>query len=142
MTENIKNMPHMVSVMTPFPHSIESDRSLSEAKAMMHVSEIRHLPVVEQGRVVGLLSDRDIKLTLSVCKDESAAEEITVGQACSLDVYVVDVDERLDAVVMEMAERKIGSALVTRKGKLVGIFTTTDACLKLAELLKLHHPDA
>ena len=40
-----------------------------------------------------------------------------------------------------MAERHIGSALVTRGGKLVGIFTTTDACRALARVLHEQHPD-
>lgn len=138
----MKNMPHMVTVMVPFPHSIESNRSLKEAKAMMHIKNIRHLPVTELGKIIGLISDRDINLTLSVSSDDNAAAEINVDQACSLEPYVVDIDERLDVVVSEMAERKIGSAVVTRLGKLVGIYTTTDVCLQLAELLKIHYPDA
>jgi acetoin utilization protein AcuB len=55
--------------------------------------------------------------------------------------YVVDAGERLEDVASTMAERHVGSALVTRGGKLVGIFTTTDACRALCRVLREKHPD-
>ncbi|MEW6270451.1 MAG: CBS domain-containing protein [Thermodesulfobacteriota bacterium] len=54
--------------------------------------------------------------------------------------YVVEDDEPLDVVAREMADRQIGSALVTRHGKLVGIITTTDVCRLLADVLAAHFP--
>ena len=52
------------------------------------------------------------------------------------DIYAVERDEPLDRVLAEMAERHIGSAVVTDGGKLVGVFTATDACRYFAEYLR------
>lgn len=138
----MKPMPHIVAVMTPFPHTIETSRTLHDAKLMMAQGELRHLPVVDAGRLVGIISDRDIKLVLSVTKAKDADRTVLVQDACNFEAYVVDAHTRLDHVVQHMAEHRIGSALVTKNGKLVGIFTTTDACRELAQVLKLHYPDA
>jgi CBS domain-containing protein len=54
---------------------------------------------------------------------------------------MVDSNTPLDHVVEEMAERRIGSALVTHHGTLAGIFTVTDACRVLAEILKSHRDE-
>jgi acetoin utilization protein AcuB len=50
--------------------------------------------------------------------------------------YIVDLNERLDVVLQNMADRHIGSALVTRQGKLAGVFTTTDVCRAFVEYLR------
>ena len=52
------------------------------------------------------------------------------------DAYIVDLDTRLDEVLAHMAEHHLGSAIITREGKLVGVFTTTDACRHFAEHLR------
>lgn len=57
------------------------------------------------------------------------------------DSYVVDAGASLERVATTMAERHLGSALVTRADKLVGIFTATDACRALARVLRELHPD-
>ena len=57
---------------------------------------------------------------------ESAS--LKVRDACVIDAYVVDLSAPLDRVLAEMAERHIGSVLVVKRGKLAGIFTSSDAC--------------
>jgi hypothetical protein len=57
-----------------------------------------------------------------------------------MDAYAVDCAERLDNVLLDMAERQIGSALIEKNGKLVGIFTMTDACRCFGELLRARLP--
>ncbi len=137
-----KPMPAIVDAMTPFPYTIETTESLKNAISIMATREIRHLPVVEGPRLVGLLSDRDIKLALAVGKGLADESALLVEDVCVLEPYIVPHTEKLDAVLRHMVENRIGSALVTRSDKLVGIFTVSDACKKLEELLKLLHPDA
>ena len=60
---------------------------------------------------------------------------VTVEEAMSEHVYAVDPDTSLDVVAESLAEHKYGSAVVMQNGKVVGIFTTNDACRALAELL-------
>jgi len=59
-----------------------------------------------------------------------------VSDAMVKDAYIVDMEARLDEVLAHMAEHHLGSAIVTRRGKLAGIFTVTDACRHFAEFLR------
>lgn len=110
-------------LMTASPHTIGADQPIDEAMRRMRVAQIRHLPVLEGAQLVGLLSDRDVRLVEALDK----SKQMRVADAMSPEPYVVDADEELSAVVSTMATRKIGSAIVTDKRRVVGIFTTTDA---------------
>jgi len=119
--------------MTSLPLSVALDARVLEARELMAEHDIRHLPVTEDGRLVGVVSQRDIALVLDPALDVPFHEELRVATVCSLDAYVVEPETPLDAVVAEMARRRIGSALVARRGRLLGILTATDACRLLAE---------
>ena len=56
-----KHMPQMLSVMTPFPYHIEAGRPVDDALRMMQEHGIRHLPVMIDGAIEEIVSDRDIK---------------------------------------------------------------------------------
>jgi acetoin utilization protein AcuB len=120
--------------MTAFPYTIGDDQPLEAAKIEMARHNIRHLPVLHGGVCVGLLSDRDIKLAYAVEPDK--ASRIKIKDACAGDVYTVATGEPLGAVAAHMAQLGIGSAVVVdEREKVVGIFTTTDACRALSEVL-------
>jgi acetoin utilization protein AcuB len=136
-----QRLPQILAYMTPFPYSIDVDAPLAEAHAFLRERHIRHLPVTAQGSLVGILTDRDIKLALGPDLDSPPERELAVRDVFQPDSYVVDAGEQLEAVAATMAERHVGSALVTRGGKLVGIFTTTDACRALARVLRDQHPE-
>ena len=131
----MKNVPQIVAFMTPFPHSIDIDAPLSEARAFMQRRRIRHLPVTSQGAIVGMLTDRDIKLVLGPDFAYPPETELKVSDVCVKDPYIVPASTPVAAVAGKMAERHIGSAIITKNGKLVGVFTSTDACRALAQLL-------
>ncbi len=122
--------------MTPFPYSIGETAPLEEAQAFMRTKRIRHLPVTRDGAPIGIITDRDVKLVLGPDFAYPEADELTVEQVMIKDVYAVDLGERVDNVLAHMAEHHLGSALVTKKGKLVGVFTATDACQAFAEHLR------
>jgi CBS domain-containing protein len=61
---------------------------------------------------------------------------LKVHNVMSSDTYTVDLSERLDSVLHRMAEHHLDSVIVTRKGKLAGIFTHVDACAAFAEFLR------
>ena len=98
----------------------------------MKTHRIRHLPVLSGGKLLGVLTDRDIRLIESL---DSRAWSLPVSEAMSEEPYTVEPDAPLDQVVEEMAEHKYGSAIVVQNHKVVGIFTTVDACRALSELL-------
>lgn len=128
----LHHMPSVRVAMTPFPYAIDLDAPAEEAWAMMLEHSIRHLPVTSGDALVGIVTERDLRLVLRPGVREG---EAFVRNACETEPYVVADDAPLDEVVRELAERQIGSALVTRNGKLVGIFTTTDVCRLLADAL-------
>jgi acetoin utilization protein AcuB len=100
----------------------------------MSEHRIRHLPVLRGGRLMGVLSDRDVKL-IEGFRDVDATKT-TVEEAMTEQPYTVEPDAPLDQVVSTMAEKKLGSAVILQNHKVVGIFTTVDACQALSELLK------
>lgn len=133
--------PKLKSVMTPFPHTVDIQAPIDEVRTFMQERQIRHLPVTEEGQLAGIVTDRDIKLVLGPDFDYPSARELTARDVYQPEAYVVDIDTRLDAVLEEMSERRIGSALVTRKGRLAGLLTVTDVCRAFAEHLRKWYPD-
>jgi acetoin utilization protein AcuB len=135
----MKRIPQIKNFMTPFPYSISEDAPLSEAQAFMRAKKIRHLPVTRDGDPVGIISDRDIKLVLGPDFAYPKPDELTVNQVMVKEAYAVDLAARIDRVLAHMAKHHIGSALVTRKGKLVGVFTAMDACQAFCDHLRAEH---
>lgn len=132
----MRHMPQMVAVMTPFPHHIDASATLRDAVAMMETHEIRHLPVFEQGDVIGVISERDLERAHIPGRLLREETELVVGDLCRRRPLFVDVADPLDRVLDALAEKRLGSVLVLKDGELAGVFTATDACTLLAELLR------
>jgi acetoin utilization protein AcuB len=128
-----KPIPRIEKFMTTTPHSIGRAQTIAVAHRTMHEHRIRHLPVLEGGALVGMLTERDVALVTSMKGVD--ANNTTVEDAMTSVVYSVRPETPLDEVVREMAEHRYGSAVVVANGKVVGVFTTVDACRSLAELL-------
>jgi acetoin utilization protein AcuB len=125
--------------MTPCPHTIGADQPLERAHAMMRQYNIRHLPVLTGGRLVGLVSSRDL-LFIETLREVDPAT-VTVDEAMSQDPYVVPSSTPLATVCAAMGEHHYGSAIVMDEGHgVLGIFTAIDALKLLAE--KLGHAPA
>jgi CBS domain-containing protein len=136
----MKRTPQIVAFMTPFPYSIDIDAPLSDARAFMQRHRIRHLPVTAQRTIVGIVTDRDIKLMLGPDFAYPPERELKVRDVCVEDPYIVPASTPVAVVAETMAKRHIGSALITKRDALVGIFTSTDACRTLAQLLGPQEP--
>ena len=134
----MKRNPQVIAFMTPFPYSIDVDAPLEDAHKLMRDHHFRHLPVTRAGAIVGVLTDRDIKLVLGPDFDYPREEQLTVRDAYVERPCIVPASTPVAAVARTMAENRIGSAIVTKNDKLVGIFTVTDACRALAEVLTGH----
>lgn len=136
----MRRAPKIVSVMTPFPLDISMNTPIGDARRLMMIHKIRHLPVVENRKIKGLISDRDIKLVLGPEFDYPNPRELVVEDAMIDDPYIVDSETSIIAVLDEMASRHIGAALVTKNDSLVGIFSATDACREFSNWLKNETP--
>jgi acetoin utilization protein AcuB len=130
------NNPAIKMVMTASPMTVEHSDSVLKAQQLMSERRFRHLPVMKNGELVGILSDRDINLALVANHGMVTSDGLLVEDVCTLDAFQVDVNAPLDEVVIEMGEKQIGSVLVTDGGRLAGIFTATDACKYLGKCLR------
>lgn len=128
-----KPIPTVQKFMTTQPHSIGREQTMAMAHKMMREHRFRHLPVLDGGKLVGLLSDRDLHL-IETLRDVDPSK-VTVEDAMSTTPYSVAPDTPIDEVVTTMAEKKYGCAVIMQNGKLVGILTTVDVCTAFAELL-------
>jgi acetoin utilization protein AcuB len=127
-------IPRIGEVMTSVVYAIDSSASLLEAQNLMADQDLRHLPVLKAGKLVGLLSDRDLKFAMRF----PVPSDTIVEHVMTCDPYVVRPDAPLDEVVTTMALFKYGSVLVQGSdGKLCGIFTSIDALKILAATLGL-----
>lgn len=135
----MKKPPNLKAVMTPFPYSVELHAPLEEAWQAMQEHRVRHLPVTEEHTVVGLITDRDIRMVQSSSMPGNAAD-LQVKDIYISDPYIVHLDEPIDNVLLAMAERHIGSAIIMKGGKLAGIFTAVDACRCFGEYLRESFP--
>jgi acetoin utilization protein AcuB len=118
--------------MTPDPVTIPADLSLADAAERMFECGIRHLPVIERGQVIGLVSERDLALVNAIPGIDK--HRVAVTEAMIANPYIVAPETSLEQVVAVMHERKLGTAVVMRDGEILGIFSVVDA---LAELLAM-----
>ena len=139
------HIPSIGSVMTPFPYVVQVDESVLAARVLMVEHQVRHLPVKDGNTLLGVLTDRDLKRALDPSLGLPPKEELFVRDVFIPDAYVVDVHEPLDGVLDHLSSQHLGSALVTKNGRLVGIFTLTDAarlyCRHLRSLFPSHSGD-
>lgn len=132
--DNLLAIPCISDYMTPSPHTIGEDIGLNEAIHRMREFQIRHLPVLRAGKLVGILSDRDVKLALSVHPE---ATNLKVGDIMTEDAYTVTVDTPLDEATEVMCRHRYGCTIVVdRNRKIVGVFTEVDALKVLTSLLR------
>ena len=120
------------------PVTVTPDDSIRDARKLMRLRGVRHLPVVERDRVVGMLSDRDVRITdvelegITEPGDvaDVAGEERTVRELMSSPVHVIGEDATVEDAARLMVSRRISSVpVVTEEGRLVGLLTTTDCLL-------------
>jgi acetoin utilization protein AcuB len=120
--------------MTRKPHCIGRDQTLAAAHERMRAIGGRHLPVMDGGKLVGIVSQRDL-LSVETMREVDPAR-VRVEDAMTADVYVVTPERPLGEVAARMVERKYGCAVVVDKSQVVGIFTTTDALRVLVGIVE------
>lgn len=129
-----KTVPEIQRFMSSSPITINAELDLVHAKEFMQKNQIRHLPVLRHGNIVGIISEKDIDLIQSF-KDIDLKKE-KVSDAMTPEPYIVTADAHLDEVCQQMARYKYGSVLVQNNDKkLVGIFTWIDALNAMNEVL-------
>jgi acetoin utilization protein AcuB len=117
--------------MTPMPHTVGSEQTITFAQQLMQRHGIRHLPVLHGGELHGVVSDRDLGIVASL--NEVDPDSTIVEEAMTQEAYTVSKDTPLFHVLQEMLDHKYGSAIVVEGMRIVGIFTTYDALRLLVD---------
>ena len=119
--------------MSLLPTTVGPETSVSEARELMRRKVIRHLLVTEGERLVGIITDRDIRLnlpspatSLSVWEINYLLTKLTVGEVMTKAVITVDPERPIEDAARLILEHRIGALPVVEDARLVGILTETD----------------
>lgn len=116
--------------MTPMPHTVGHDITLEKAKKMMQEHHCHHLPVLDGGILVGILSSTDLD-TVAKLKDW---QDIKVEEVMTEEPMVIAPSEDVFQATMLMQQKKIGSLIISATNDSPwGIFTATDALTYLKD---------
>ncbi len=110
--------------------TIKPHQSVEEALQLMKVHSIRHLPVVEEGKLVGLVTESSLRPYLSTDRQILPIREVMI-----INPIVVDPETSIDEAARLIYKYKIGGLPVVTQGKLVGIITVTDILESFIELM-------
>ena len=120
-------------LMTGAPITVSPDTSVFDARRLMLKERIRHLLVTDDRRLVGIISDRDIRLnlpsqatSLSMWEVNYLLAKLTVGQVMTKGVIIIGPDQDARAAAQLMLEHKVGALPVLDGEVLIGILTETD----------------
>lgn len=123
---------------------VNSSDSARMAWGLLREHRIRHLPVVDQGKLVGIITDRDIRLifpsSLTAGPREQdphdALEKIKVKDIMAKQVITVSPDATIADAARLILDKRIGGLPVVREGRLVGIITKTDIMAAFVEIVE------
>jgi acetoin utilization protein AcuB len=130
-----KKIPCVGSVMTPFPYFADADDGILSVKGLMEEHHVGHVPVQQDGRVVGMISQGELHHLIDRFLSKADKTRIR-ARDIMLEPYVVAFETPLKKVAVDMAKRHVGPAIVLHHGKLAGILSTTDICRILVDLLE------
>ena len=129
-------------LMTTAVITIEPDAPMKAAVEKILTGRFRRIPVVDQGRLVGIITDRDVRQTLNSpvlvrekAYDDYVFHEVRVADSMTPDPLTIHPDAPVLEAVETMESRKIGGLPVVEDGRLVGIITESDLMHYLVKLL-------
>ena len=139
-------MTRVAEIMTENPVTVQPSQSIDTAITLMRQGNFRRLPVVENGRLVGIVTERDMRratnspiLLHEKWYDNFLLEHIEVGACMTPNPVTLSPDADVLEAVVTMRSRKVGGIPVVRGDVLVGIITETDLRDHLIELLEREH---
>jgi CBS domain-containing protein len=125
MTDSVR------TAMTEDPRSIDQSASVVEAAQLMREQDIGSLPIVDDGKLVGMITDRDI--TTRVVAAAADPKTTSVADVSSGDLVSVEPDNDLDEALRLMARHQVRRLPVVEDGRLVGIVAQADVALRKDE---------
>jgi CBS domain-containing protein len=118
-------------VMTPGVRTVSASQSLADAADVMKGEDVGSVPVVEEGRLTGILTDRDI-VTRAVAERRDP-RTVKVEEVVSQELVTVEADQDLDEALALMARHQVRRLPVVEEGRLVGMLAQADVALEAKE---------
>ena len=138
----MREVPAVRQFMTSPVTSLPSSARLLEAGLLLRAGRIRHIPIIDEGKLVGILSDRDVQrctpsMLTRVTADEYNAifENTLVGRVMTRDPQHISPDASLHDAAAQLRAQKLGCLPVVENGQVVGIITKDDMLAALVHLL-------
>jgi CBS domain-containing protein len=131
-----KKIPQVGSVMTPFPYFVDTDAEIAAVERLMDEQQIHHIPVEQEGRVVGIVLAQDLYHLIDRFLPNTDKSRFRARDIMMAEPYVVSFETPLNEVLLEMAKRRSGAAIIVHHEKLAGILSATDICRILAEIFE------
>ncbi|MCC5859057.1 MAG: CBS domain-containing protein [Ectothiorhodospiraceae bacterium] len=120
---------------TPDPITANEGMAIEELRDLMDRHGIRHIPILRGDTVVGVISDRDVRIVSGL--PEAQKSQVRAGDIMAADPLTVDAATPLDEVAYAMSEKKVGSVIVMDEdSRFLGIFTAIDALNALIEIIR------
>lgn len=127
-------------VMHLNPISVTPETTLRDANNLMNANNIRHLPIVKNNILVGLVSDRDLRLATSKLVEKSYDPQTMVSEIMSHPVKTTRPSEPIEVATQTMREFKIGCLPVLEDSQLVGIVTVANLLDAMLLMTGVHFP--
>lgn len=133
--------------MTPQPESLEASQNLLDAVLLLRKFGFRHIPVMENGRLAGIISERDLwrfsptmLIPLSQKDYNRVFEETAIGKVMTREPHTIAPEAPLTQAVDLMIQNRLGCLPVMEAGRLVGIITVRDMLRALNDLIAPSQP--
>ncbi|HEX9264141.1 MAG TPA: CBS domain-containing protein [Candidatus Binatia bacterium] len=141
MAQASKTAVTVRDVMAQNPLTLDRNETLDLAESIMNLGRIRHMPVVDDGRVIGILSQRDLfrsalLTALGFGRKTTTAliKTIKIKEVMTEDVITIAPETTIKDAARTMIDKKIGCLPVVENEKLIGLLTETDILRYVVEL--------
>ena len=114
------------------------EASAAEAWALCKEHNIRHLPIMQEGQLVGLVSDRDLRDVRGGDRESDTPRWVRLGDMMTRKVVTIHPLDTIEHAAREIYDRKIGCLPVVADDELVGIITSADMMRTLIEMVGAH----
>ncbi len=118
----------VTEAMTPNPRSIAPSATVADAARLMRTEDVGSLPIVQDGRLIGMATDRDI--AMRVVAEGKDPQMTTVGEIASGDLVTVQPEESLDEALRLMARHQVRRLPVVEQDRLIGIVAVADVAFE------------